>query len=504
VYNVFKRPMFKRGGTAQGSGIMSTVEPKPEPRIMARMGFPTLGLSQAQINPETGMTAYEEMLARQTAPKFAEPRSIPYISGGGFNYMLPSNMTPAQRQMNIKTPTPKENIQGVNEDQFTTGLDEYGPTTEYEQIPKKEMGKFRQNLPEIFQMRPKGTALDKKGIETLIASEDQEGDIFSGLETSTSEPSPKPSPKDTTTTKTGEKRKSLKSEVEADAAELTSLLRDEGYERGELALLVAEALRTPGGINKKLDKARQLGAKVAAGRRGDKKEIIKTAYKYAKERQLAEAKGDDFSRKVAGYVQSNLADPKNTKTAAELTQEAYNKVFRGDESAAKEFSLAQLALLSKQALPDARSDISKYEKKISEGKPLTASEQQKLEEARTVVKRASEFAAISGITTYEKGGRVKLAESFPGTVGDAESKQMEIEATNITQADQSVPMKPVQKLSYTDLRNRLPKEITDDIIQLMSKSEEALQDFAYIKTQEDINAFNVKYGVNLMLPPQTL
>jgi hypothetical protein len=29
MYNVFKRPMFKRGGTAQGSGIMSTVEPKP-------------------------------------------------------------------------------------------------------------------------------------------------------------------------------------------------------------------------------------------------------------------------------------------------------------------------------------------------------------------------------------------------------------------------------------------------------------------------------------------
>jgi hypothetical protein len=36
MYNVFKRPMFKRGGTAQGSGIMSTVEPKPVPRIMAK------------------------------------------------------------------------------------------------------------------------------------------------------------------------------------------------------------------------------------------------------------------------------------------------------------------------------------------------------------------------------------------------------------------------------------------------------------------------------------
>jgi hypothetical protein len=46
MYNVFKRPMFKRGGTAQGLGIMSTVEPKPVPRIMASMGFPTFGLSQ--------------------------------------------------------------------------------------------------------------------------------------------------------------------------------------------------------------------------------------------------------------------------------------------------------------------------------------------------------------------------------------------------------------------------------------------------------------------------
>jgi hypothetical protein len=30
MYNVFKRPMFKRGGTAQGSGIMSTVEPRQQ------------------------------------------------------------------------------------------------------------------------------------------------------------------------------------------------------------------------------------------------------------------------------------------------------------------------------------------------------------------------------------------------------------------------------------------------------------------------------------------
>jgi hypothetical protein len=62
------------------------------------------------------------------------------------------------------------------------------------------------------------------------------------------------------------------------------------------------------------------------------------------------------------------------------------------------------------------------------------------------------------------------------------------------------PMKPVQKLSFEEIRSRLPKEITDDIVKLISNSSEALQDFAYIKTQQDVNQFNVKYGVNLVLP----
>ena len=66
-----------------------------------------------------------------------------------------------------------------------------------------------------------------------------------------------------------------------------------------------------------------------------------------------------------------------------------------------------------------------------------------------------------------------------------------------------VPTKPVQKLSYEEIRNRLPQEITNDIVKLLADSSEALQDFAYIKTQQDVNQFNVKYGVNLVLPQNT-
>jgi hypothetical protein len=57
-------------------------------------------------------------------------------------------------------------------------------------------------------------------------------------------------------------------------------------------------------------------------------------------------------------------------------------------------------------------------------------------------------------------------------------------------------------ISYDELRARLPSEITDDIVRLISESPQALEDFATIQSQQDVNNFNTKYGVNLTLPPE--
>ena len=84
---------------------------------------------------------------------------------------------------------------------------------------------------------------------------------------------------------------------------------------------------------------------------------------------------------------------------------------------------------------------------------------------------------------FNKGGRVNMA------IGGATETPAEPVATNLT---------------FEQLRTRLPKEITDDIVQLVATSEEALQDFAYIRTQGDVEKFNVKYGVNLVLPQNTV
>jgi len=58
-------------------------------------------------------------------------------------------------------------------------------------------------------------------------------------------------------------------------------------------------------------------------------------------------------------------------------------------------------------------------------------------------------------------------------------------------------------ISYEQLRDRLPPEISDDIVLLLSQSYEAFADFAEIQTQADVNEFNIKYNVQLFLPQQS-
>jgi len=57
---------------------------------------------------------------------------------------------------------------------------------------------------------------------------------------------------------------------------------------------------------------------------------------------------------------------------------------------------------------------------------------------------------------------------------------------------------------YAMLRSRLPQEVPDEVVQLISYNKEAFGDFASIKNQEDVNSFNEKYGVQLVIDVATV
>ena len=67
-------------------------------------------------------------------------------------------------------------------------------------------------------------------------------------------------------------------------------------------------------------------------------------------------------------------------------------------------------------------------------------------------------------------------------------------------AEQKKQTGEVRDLSYTELRARLPQEISNDIVMLLANSKQALLDFANIQTTEDIASFNQQYDVNLSMP----
>ena len=97
------------------------------------------------------------------------------------------------------------------------------------------------------------------------------------------------------------------------------------------------------------------------------------------------------------------------------------------------------------------------------------------------------FAAVPEVEEAKaKGGRVGL--------------QMGGEPMPMAQETAMPDKSP--KIDFATLRARLPKEIGDDIVRLISASPEALEDFATIATQQDVDQFNKKYSVNLVLPQE--
>ena len=86
-----------------------------------------------------------------------------------------------------------------------------------------------------------------------------------------------------------------------------------------------------------------------------------------------------------------------------------------------------------------------------------------------------------------------------GRIGYREG--MSVMPTAMPDQEQTMP-EELGKVSYDELRARLPQEVSDEVVQLLANSAEALEDFAVIQTEQDIANFNKKYGVNLVLPAE--
>jgi len=103
---------------------------------------------------------------------------------------------------------------------------------------------------------------------------------------------------------------------------------------------------------------------------------------------------------------------------------------------------------------------------------------------------------LQNLRTYADGGRAGYAN------GELVEEQITETETMDPGAMSSQNMNTDNPISYDQLRARLPAEITDDIVELIANSAEALEDFAMISDQSQVDQFNRKYSVNLVLPAE--
>jgi len=501
VYNVFKRPMFKLGGQAdQGSGIMSHVEPRQN-YMFGNVAQP---LTPFQNN-------YTELPAYAMGGRIGYAQAGPVmpgtLPGAGFN--IPSLFQRLQDQ-SVEPTAVSSDATGINslaQRRLDTlrGMPSFNPVkpiTDYftsnrtlDSLLKQEgLINEKSTLPEITKARRdyREKYLKQSPVAEFTRPEGGTTEI-EGEEITTK----KPDFKETTKT-------DPRNEIRKEADMLKELLKDEGLTTAENALIVAKALATPGGFNAKVQAAADLALPVMRQRSKLDKEAVLKAYEKTSELEKA--------RITAGAL---TGQQKLIRDDVEITKQRAiqeGKVVVGPDGITRYNGLTEAEIRQRVMAPifgkyttkelDAKIiETRKLEEKINQELAKPKPDQKiinNLQEKININKELYKFA--TGGRVNKAAGGMSITDTTVENITDGTTGQsQEVVDTNV----EGFPMKPVQKLSFEEIRTRLPKEITDDIVRLITNSAEALQDFAYIKTQQDVNQFNVKYGVNLVLPQNT-
>mgnify|MGYP003150685314 FL=1 len=265
--------------------------------------------------------------------------------------------------------------------------------------------------------------------------------------------------------------------------------------RGEIAIALSEAVGTEGTLADKASKLNKfLLGKIAKDKKSDR-DIALLAYATVSDLEktrIAAGKKSQTGQVIDTIVELEAISKRRPLTEKESAALKYNKAAIGAD---KPFDYPKF----EKPLANLLKNIRNFKEEVDRG--------EKADLKKAVIATARQLragnvpeAVIQSVFGDDVQFFPELFKRVQRAMGSPkEGETVETIKESITMTDDA-PAAPVQKLTYNELRNRLPKEITDDVVALISNSEQALQDFAYIRTQGDVDSFNVKYGVNLVLP----
>jgi hypothetical protein len=307
------------------------------------------------------------------------------------------------------------------------------------------------------------------------------------------------------------KEKTFDSIYEEEKSKLEKLLGDDD-DKGMAAIALSEAIGTPGTI---ADKAAVLNKSllgIMQGKKKDRKDIAKLAYTATKEIEKAKiaAGKEGFSerqfkemaklRRIITDTTGAYSDAEKAEAAARYKNQTDVLKAIGGKSTAEKVMKPGDAREQIKRFKDGAKKLAKMDKNDPGYGAALNEYMAEIEflsnypELMPSIRRIDAIYANVLAANKKDGGRIRFANGTPME----ESIQV-----SETVGQGQVPTAQTSQLSFEEIRNRLPKEITDDVVRLIAGSNEALQDFSYIRTQGDVDKFNMKYGVTLVLPQST-
>jgi hypothetical protein len=547
MYNVFKRPMFKLGGQAdQGTGIMSTVEPKQTMRQNPYTGYAIGG----RIGLQKGTGKFDFFFPEVVTDQERATRSdlYPFEKRDSEELLNALSYTPLGRAgsgLNILKQAGKYGAK--NKPDFYTGVSGQAQRT-LEDAPflsnqyiREAVRPYASGAAETLKQAGTGikdfarkygiaTGLGLGGAGTIYGALNEDGTppptetpFFEAEDTSRAATIlPSETATDAVFNRAKEKA-SLRAEKGKKLNDVDTKLKPEPEEtfdsvyqkefdklekvigkdddsKGLLALAISEAIGTPGTIADKSKVLNKYLFKIAGERKSDRRDIAKLAYSATKQIEAAKiaAGKEGYSEKLANEIrqyQGTINNPNASQQAKDFarqqigiignTMKVLNPPKEGltstDASLLQNF---QKTVNNLEKEPDKNSD--KYKKLLQ--KYLT-----ERDTILTFIPNAQNI--VAGVDQ-----RIGIAKKDGGRIGFAKGSSLMPKETMQTVGQGQTPTAEVDSLSFEQLRSRLPEEITDDVVNLLASSNQALQDFAYIRTQGDVNKFNQKYGVSLILP----
>ena len=166
----------------------------------------------------------------------------------------------------------------------------------------------------------------------------------------------------------------------------------------------------------------------------------------------------------------------------------------------------------------ATGDLTPQEARIVATKLVQKQSQEQLKDQGFGLKEDEFEANVETLVNVLLGGNAMggTPNRVNRAMGSGDDGELPADPTEPINPFKPKPIKPLGKMDvametqgqgnnvYDMLRARLPQEISDEVVKLISYNKEAFADFASIKNQEDVTSFNEKYGVELVIDVATV